>query len=331
MKAYEYKKGEYVFMEDEDFEAAKVDGLRTIEIQDFVPYDEIDPIFFEKTYYLGPQDGAEKVYALLCKAMDESGLAGVARYVMRDRESLGCLRIRDGLITLEKMYFADEIRPVDDLKPGRVRVDAKELEMATQLIDRFSGKWRAREVRGHVPRASARGREGQAQGQGGPRRAGGEAGGAGGPDGGAPREPRRSALACVVARPRRGATGRGGSPRAPSRRPAPGGRVAAVADELERLLGLPLDEFTAARTEAAKRLRQEGDADAAAELQAVRKPTAAVWALNQAARREPGDVRALVRAAERVRQDPAGADADFRSHLGDVVRERGGGAARTRA
>jgi hypothetical protein len=94
-----------------------------------------------------------------------------------------------------------------------------------------------------------------------------------------------------------------------------------VADELERLLGLPLDEFTAARTEAVKRLRKEGRADEAAELQAVRKPTAPVWGLNQAARREPGDVRALVRAAERLRQDPAGADPDFRSHLGDVVRE----------
>ena len=94
-----------------------------------------------------------------------------------------------------------------------------------------------------------------------------------------------------------------------------------MADELERLLGLPLDEFTAARTEAVKRLRKEGRADEAADLQAVRKPTAAVWGLNQAARREPGDVRALVRAAERVRQDPGGADADFRSHLGDVVRE----------
>ena len=94
-----------------------------------------------------------------------------------------------------------------------------------------------------------------------------------------------------------------------------------MADELERLLGLPLDEFTAARTEAVKRLRKEGHADEAAELQAVKKPTAPVWALNQAARREPGDVRALVRAAERLRKDPAGADADFRSHLGDVVRE----------
>lgn len=92
-------------------------------------------------------------------------------------------------------------------------------------------------------------------------------------------------------------------------------------DELERLLGLPLDEFTAARTEAVQRLRKEGRADEAAELQGVKKPTAPVWGLNQAARREPGDVRALVRAAERLRQDPAGADADFRTHLGDVVRE----------
>ncbi len=94
-----------------------------------------------------------------------------------------------------------------------------------------------------------------------------------------------------------------------------------MADELERLLGLPLDEFTAARTEAVKRLRKDGRADEAAELQAVRKPTAPVWGLNQAARREPGDIRALVRAAQRLREDPAGADADFRAHLGDVVRE----------
>jgi DNA end-binding protein Ku len=142
VKAYEFKKGEYVFMEDEDFEAAKVDGLRTIEIEDFVPYDDIDPIYFEKTYFLGPQDGSEKVYALLAKAMTESGLAGIARYVMRDRENLGCLRIRDGVITLERMYFADEIRPSDELKPGRVKVDAKELEMAEQLIERFSGSWK---------------------------------------------------------------------------------------------------------------------------------------------------------------------------------------------
>ena len=66
VKAYEYSKGEYVFMADEDFEAAKAEGLRTIDIEDFVAYEEIDPIFFEKTYYLGPQDGSEKVYTRIC-------------------------------------------------------------------------------------------------------------------------------------------------------------------------------------------------------------------------------------------------------------------------
>ncbi len=141
-KAFEVSKGEYVYLEDEDFEAAKIEGYRTIELTDFVPSDEIDPIYFEKTYYLGPQDGSEKFYALLARALEHSGLSGIGKYVMRDREHLGCLRIRDGVLTLERMYFADEIRPGKDLKPGRTSVSKQELEMAEQLIDRFSGKFK---------------------------------------------------------------------------------------------------------------------------------------------------------------------------------------------
>jgi DNA end-binding protein Ku len=141
VKAYEVEKGEYVYMTDEDFEAAEVEGYKTIEITDFVPYDEIDPIYFERTYYLGPQEGSEKVYALLLRAMEDAALAAVARYVMRDRENLGCLRIRDGVIALEKMFFADEIRPTDEIAPKRAKVDDRELEMAAQLIDRFSGSF----------------------------------------------------------------------------------------------------------------------------------------------------------------------------------------------
>src|ERR671936_662283 len=75
VKAFEYEKGEYVYMTDEDFEAAETDGYKAIDITDFVPYDEIDPIYFERTYYLGPQDGSEKVYALLLRAMEDAGLA----------------------------------------------------------------------------------------------------------------------------------------------------------------------------------------------------------------------------------------------------------------
>jgi DNA end-binding protein Ku len=142
VKAFEYQKGEYVYMADEDFEAAAVDqGLKTIDIRDFVPYDEIDPILFRRTYYLGPQDGAEKVYLLLVQAMEDSGLAGVAKYVMRDRQNLGCLRVREGVLTLEQMYFADEIRPIDEIRPRKRKVDTRELKMAQQLIDSFSGSF----------------------------------------------------------------------------------------------------------------------------------------------------------------------------------------------
>jgi DNA end-binding protein Ku len=141
-KAFEISKGKYVYVEDEDLEAAQVEGYHTMELTDFVNEEEIDPIYFEKTYYLGPQDGGEKVYALLAKAMADSGLSGLGKYVMRDREHLGCLRVRDGLLTLEKMFFADEIRPAKGIKPARATVSKQELEMAEQLIDRFTGKFR---------------------------------------------------------------------------------------------------------------------------------------------------------------------------------------------
>jgi DNA end-binding protein Ku len=141
VKAFEFEPGEYVFMEDEDFEAARVEGYKTIDITDFVPYDQIDPIYFARTYYLGPQEGGEKVYSLLTRAMEESGLAGIAKFVMRDRQNLGCLRVRNGVITLEQMYFADEIRELDEIKPGSARVSKEELAMAEQLIDNFSGEF----------------------------------------------------------------------------------------------------------------------------------------------------------------------------------------------
>ncbi len=139
VKAFEYEKGEYVYMTDEDFEAAEVDNFRTIDIRDFVPYAEIDPIYFERTYYLGPAENGEKVYALLRDAMERAGLAAIAKYVMRDKQHLGCLRVREGVITLEKMYFADEVRPLDDVAPERADVDERELEMAGQLIESFAG------------------------------------------------------------------------------------------------------------------------------------------------------------------------------------------------
>jgi DNA end-binding protein Ku len=141
VKAFEFEKGEYVYMEDEDFQAAKVEGYKSIDITDFVPYADIDPIFFAKTYYVGPQDGAERVYALLVRAMEDSELAGIAKFVMRDRQHMGALRVREGLITLEQLYFADEIKPAKELAP-KAKVEKRELDMAAQLIESFTTEWK---------------------------------------------------------------------------------------------------------------------------------------------------------------------------------------------
>ena len=137
VKAFEVKKGEFVVVEDEDFAAARTEGVKTIEISDFVPYEEIDPIYFERTYYLGPQDGGEKVYALLREAMEKTELAGVGKYVMRDRQH------REGVITLEKMFFHDEIRPPNGIAPkgAKAKVAKAELDMAITLIDQFTSSF----------------------------------------------------------------------------------------------------------------------------------------------------------------------------------------------
>jgi DNA end-binding protein Ku len=137
-KAYKTN-GRLVLLEDEDFAAAQGETYKTIEILDFVPYDQIDPIYFERTYYLGPEQGAEKVYALLVAAMEQSELAGLVRYVFHDRERLGCLRVREGVLALERMYFADEIRPHREIRPKRKgKVDDQELELALSLIERIT-------------------------------------------------------------------------------------------------------------------------------------------------------------------------------------------------
>jgi DNA end-binding protein Ku len=147
VKAFEFKRGDYVLMEDEDFEAARVEGYRTIEITDFVPYEQVDPIYFARTYYIGPEKGGEKVYSLLLRALEHSGLAGISKFVMRDRQYLGALRVRKGVITLEQMYFADEIRPLDEIRPPKTKVSKEELEMAEQLIDNFAGDFRPKKYK----------------------------------------------------------------------------------------------------------------------------------------------------------------------------------------
>ena len=143
-RAYELDDGSLVVLEDSDFEAARAEGYHAITVLDFVEYETIDPIYFERSFYLGPQDdgAAAHVYTLLAKAMEDSGLAAVCSYIFHNREQLGCLRVRDGVLLLEKMYFANEIRDPDTARPGkRQRVTPEELEAARRLIDKMTGKF----------------------------------------------------------------------------------------------------------------------------------------------------------------------------------------------
>ncbi len=140
VKAYQVDEDEFVYLHDEDFEAASPESYKTITIHDFVPSSQIDPIYFERTYYLGPADTTgEPVYALLVAAMEDAGLVAVATYVFHERENLACLRVRDGVLTLEKMFFADEVRPSEGIAPDGVKVDKRQLEMAAQLISQYQG------------------------------------------------------------------------------------------------------------------------------------------------------------------------------------------------
>jgi DNA end-binding protein Ku len=142
VKAYQVEDDEFIYLTDEDFEAAAPEAYKTITVHDFVPTSEIDPIYFERTYYLGAADKTgEPVYALLVEAMEQAGLAAIATYVFHERENLGCLRVRDGVLTLEKMFFHDEVRPSEGIAPDGVAVDKKQLEMAIELIKNYTGSF----------------------------------------------------------------------------------------------------------------------------------------------------------------------------------------------
>lgn len=148
VKAFELEEGEWVYLTDEDFESAALDrAQRTIDIHAFVPREEIDPVFFERSYFLVPQEDGQKAYALLARALEETGLVAIATFVMRDRQHLACLRVRDGGIQLERMHFADEIRSAEGLKPKGVRVGKDEREMAIELVRRFEGPFEPEKYR----------------------------------------------------------------------------------------------------------------------------------------------------------------------------------------
>jgi DNA end-binding protein Ku len=141
IKAYELTPGQYVPLTKDEMEALAPEKTRAIEVEDFVDLEEIDPIYFDSPYYLGPADGAEKAYSLLARAMAASGKVAVAHFVLRNKEHLAAIRSDGKVLTLTTMRFADEVVPVAelDILPEKAAKPAKrEQEMAEQLIDSLS-------------------------------------------------------------------------------------------------------------------------------------------------------------------------------------------------
>jgi DNA end-binding protein Ku len=142
-KGYETSRGKYVMLTKEELESVEPGKSRTIDIEDFVELAEIDPVYFEKPYYVAPQKGAEKPYALLRAALEQSERVAIARFVMRTKQYLAAIRVAGDVLVLETMYFPDEIRDPKSLDiPKRTKVEAKELRIAEQLIDSMTVAWK---------------------------------------------------------------------------------------------------------------------------------------------------------------------------------------------
>src|SRR6478609_6804321 len=139
IKAFEITKDRYVPITKDEMASLDPKKTRAIEVQDFVEITEIDPIYFDSPYYLGPAEGAERAYSLLAQAMEASGKVAIARFVFRNKEHLAAIRPGDGVLTLTTMRFADEVVPpeeLDDVLPTeKPKIGKREIEMAEQLID----------------------------------------------------------------------------------------------------------------------------------------------------------------------------------------------------
>ena len=142
VKGYEYEKGKYVVLKEEDFQRVDLEATQTVDIQDFVEQDEIDPMFFYKPYYLEPEKGGDKAYVLLREALKESNKVGIAKVVIKTRQYLAGVKAEEDVLVLELMHFADELADAAKLHvPKKIEPRKKEMEMAKALVKSMSSKW----------------------------------------------------------------------------------------------------------------------------------------------------------------------------------------------
>ncbi|HET8679294.1 MAG TPA: Ku protein [bacterium] len=141
VKGYEHAKDQYVQVKDEELKALEGEASQIIDIAEFVPLPKVDPIYFENTYYLGPDKGGEKAYRLLADAMAKSDRVALAKFVMRGKESVVLIRPSQGGLMLHTMYFSDEVRDFGEIDKGKdAKIKDGELDLAVRLIDELSNE-----------------------------------------------------------------------------------------------------------------------------------------------------------------------------------------------
>src|SRR5688572_19796358 len=140
IKGYEYAKDRYVTLTDEELKALDERATQGIEIAEFVPSDTVDPIYFERPYYLGPGKGGEKAYALLVRAMEDAGVYAIARRAARGKDYLVALRPDEGRLVMEQLYHSDEVRPLSEVPADGPAPREQELKLAEQLIQQITSK-----------------------------------------------------------------------------------------------------------------------------------------------------------------------------------------------
>ena len=142
VRGYQYEKGKFIVLNDDDFSRVDVEATQTVDIQEFVEVEEINPMYFSKPYYMEPSKGGDKAYALLRDVLGATKRVGIAKVVIKTREHLAAVKAQGDALVLELMHFSGEIIDSDELHvPAKVKIGKKESDMAKQLVESMTGKW----------------------------------------------------------------------------------------------------------------------------------------------------------------------------------------------
>ncbi|HET9115848.1 MAG TPA: Ku protein, partial [Gaiellaceae bacterium] len=169
VKGWEFSKGQYVLVEESDLEAVALQRSQSIEILRFVRLEDVDPVYFDRTYYLAPAgaDAQRRPYVLLLRAMEESGMAAVGKFVLWGKENLCLIRSRAGALLLETLFFAEDVRAKDEIEDAVAATDVQEaeLKLAEQVISSLAGEWTPEEFQNDYRRDLAKMLEAKLAGQ----------------------------------------------------------------------------------------------------------------------------------------------------------------------